>query len=105
LEHCFCEASYPYVVRVPFIKGCLLANLSHAVPATDEAMAQDIRDFAWIAACIIYWDNLKKRDADEWIETYATRHERARRAMKLLHRAHSFASAVDLLREWDSVLE
>ncbi len=105
LDHCMCEAHYPYYVKVPAIKGCLLANLSHASPASDEAVQQDIRDLAWIAACIIYWDVLKKRDADEWIETYATRHNKARVAMKLLQRAKSFSSAVDLLRDWNRLVD
>jgi hypothetical protein len=96
LDHCYCRVTYPYVLKFGVPRECFLGNLSHCTPieapvagspadaSTLVAVRDDVDDYAWAAACILYWDVLRRRDAHEWIDTYATRHAKARKVMNLL---------------------
>lgn len=103
LDHVLVRATYPWIVRVPYVKEAFVGNLAYTTESTRDTIAKDLRDLAYLIACIMYWNKIDPKQVAEWIRTFRSRHADSIQFVKLLVTLDSYDSARDLFREWNVV--
>lgn len=103
LDHVLVRTTFPWIVRVPYVKEAFVSNLAYATESTRESTARDMRDLAYLIACVMYWNKIDPKQVGEWIRTFRSRHTDSIQFVKLLVNLEAYDSARDLFREWNVI--